>query len=182
MNQDIFYFLNNFALNSESLDTIFIFLADWLIWWVIFYVVVLFFLKKITLKLITKILIATLLAWLISKIIKYFYFSPRPFVLLDDVKMLFNHGLNDSFPSGHATFTFALAMAVSLFKSYKIGILLFISAILISLSRVIVGIHWPLDILAGSILGIVIPLIFWFLQKKRSESTKSIRSKNTGSK
>ncbi len=174
MNESIFYFLNNLALKSETLDILIIFLADWLIWWVIFFAAVLFFLKKVSFKLVLKILMATLLAWLISKLIKHFYFSPRPFVLLADVKTLFTHGLNDSFPSGHTTFTFALATAISIFSSWRIGLLFFIGATLIGLSRITVGIHWPLDILGGMILGVAISLIFYFLQKDKGGLTKSI--------
>ncbi|MEA2112479.1 MAG: phosphatase PAP2 family protein [Patescibacteria group bacterium] len=167
MNENIFYFFSNLVFRNEMVDMLIVFLADWLIWWMIFFVAVLFFLKKISFKIILKILTATLAAWLISKLIKHFYFSPRPFVLLTDIKTLFTHGLNDSFPSGHTTFAFALATAISLFSNWKTGLFFFVSAILIGLSRITVGIHWPLDILGGLVLGVIISSIFYFLQKTK---------------
>jgi undecaprenyl-diphosphatase len=165
MNSEIFYFFNNFALQNEWVDTFIIFLAIWLIWWLIFGVIVLFFLKKIKLKSITKIFTITLIAWGLSKVIKIFCFSPRPFIELTDVKTLLTHGLNDSFPSGHATFSFALATAIYFYTNHKIGLLFILGATLIGLSRIIVGIHWPFDILAGAVLGSGVSLIY-FLKNK----------------
>jgi len=166
MNTSLFYFLNNLAFQNEFFDTLVIFIADWLIWWLIFITIALFILKKISFKTISQIFIITLIAWLVAELIKHFYFSPRPFLVLTEVKLLFTHGLNDSFPSGHITLTFALATAISLFTNYKIGLLFFTGAFLIGLSRIIIGIHWPLDILAGALLGTIIVLIFHLFKTK----------------
>jgi len=182
MNESIFYFFNNLALKGEVLDTLIIFIAIWLIWWIITGVIVLFLLKKISLKSVINIFIVTLIAWGISKTIKHFYFSPRPFVELSNTKTLLTHGLNDSFPSSHTTFSFALATVVSIFTNYKIGILFFVSALLIGLSRIIVGIHWPLDILGGIIIGTTIPTIFYFIKMKGSKLTKLIYPKKNNPK
>ncbi len=170
MNQDIFHFFNNFAFQNELLDTLIIFFADWLIWWLVFIVIALFFLKKISFKSILRIFATAFLAWLVSKIIKHFYYSPRPFILLEDVKTLFTHGLNDSFPSGHTTFTSALAVATCFYASHKIGFWFFLGAILIGLSRIVVGIHWPFDILGGLILGILVATILFIANFKQKKS------------
>jgi len=167
MNQSILNFFNGLAFQNESFDILIIFIADWLIWWLAFAVFVLFFYKKISFKAVLQIFATAFLAWLVSKLIKYFYFNPRPFMVLENIKTLFTHGLNDSFPSGHATFAFALATAISLFINYKIGLIFFIGAILIGLSRVIAGIHWPFDILGGIILGISITFLLHFFLKKK---------------
>ncbi|MBZ5667066.1 MAG: phosphatase PAP2 family protein [Acidobacteriia bacterium] len=58
-----------------------------------------------------------------------------------------------SFPSDHAVLFFALATGVFL-VSWKAGLILYTHAILvISLSRVYLGVHYPSDILAGALLG-----------------------------
>jgi len=63
-----------------------------------------------------------------------------------------------SLPSGHAAFTFFIAtfFGLLLYKSgYKIltrG--LFIWAVFVSYSRLLIGVHWPLDILIGAVMGI----------------------------
>ncbi|MBU4536684.1 phosphatase PAP2 family protein [Patescibacteria group bacterium] len=152
MNEKIFTYLNNFALQNELFDTIIIFITDWLIWWMIFGAIVLLLLKKITPKQFLKIIFYPAIIWGIAKIIKYFYFSPRPFLELENAKLLIDHGANDSMPSGHSVLSSALATATYLYNK-KIGILFFLGAILIGLSRIIVGVHWPLDVLAGFLLG-----------------------------
>ncbi len=166
MHQSIFYFFNNLAFQNKFIDVLVIFIADWLIWWLVLAVVFLFILKKINLKNLLQIFAIAFIAWFMAELIKFFCFSPRPFLVLANVKPLFTHGLNDSFPSGHTTLAFALATAVTLFTNYKIGFLFFISALLVGLSRIVVGIHWPLDILVGAFLGITIVLIFYLFKIK----------------
>jgi len=65
--------------------------------------------------------------------------------------------LHMSFPSGHMTFLFALGMAIY-FHNKKAGYLLFAGGFLIGLARIFVGVHYPLDIFGGIILGILVGL------------------------
>jgi undecaprenyl-diphosphatase len=73
------------------------------------------------------------------------------------------------FFSGHASNSFALATFFSgLLKkhAYKGSWLLFLLAGLIALSRVYLGVHFPLDILCGSIFGIFSGYVFWKLSTR----------------
>ncbi|MBU4142796.1 phosphatase PAP2 family protein [Patescibacteria group bacterium] len=87
-----------------------------------------------------------------TEIIRWIWFRPRPFID-HAVSSLIIHENTGSFPSGHAAFFFALAGAVYFFNR-RAGQWLFAAAILISLARVFVGVHYPLDILAGALVGI----------------------------
>jgi undecaprenyl-diphosphatase len=89
---------------------------------------------------------------LITEIIRFFYYRPRPFLVLQ-IQPLINHDITGSFPSGHATAFFALALAIFYFNR-KWGWRCLILALLIGLARIFVGVHWPLDILAGAIIGL----------------------------
>ena len=60
-----------------------------------------------------------------------------------------------SFPSGHATVSFACATTLALAVP-RLSVPLYTLATLISFSRVYVGVHFPLDVLAGAALGIAI--------------------------
>lgn len=92
--------------------------------------------------------------FVVAEAIKYIFGRPRPFVVLDGVQQLFQHSASRSFPSGHASLAFAIAAAVSFYYP-KTSILFFLAAINVGVARVVVGVHWPSDILGGALVGIV---------------------------
>jgi undecaprenyl-diphosphatase len=81
----------------------------------------------------------------------------RPYLLIDELEVLlkrFSASKSWSFPSGHACSSFAAAFALR--KSFgKTGALFYIPAILISLSRMYIGVHYPSDIICGAIVGTI---------------------------
>ncbi len=85
--------------------------------------------------------------------------TKRPFML--GVFSLYEYGRYDSFPSGHSLVFAALAMTVWSFNRYW-GYFFFFLAFIIGIFRVIVGVHWPIDIIAGWVFGIVLG---WFITK-----------------
>lgn len=97
-------------------------------------------------------------AWLVAKMLKLLIHSPRPFASIPNVVSLFSE-TGYAFPSNHAAF-FA-AIAVSIFLSHKKAGYWFMSfALLIGLARILAGVHFPIDILGGFILGSVIAYFF----------------------
>jgi undecaprenyl-diphosphatase len=90
---------------------------------------------------------------IIVETIRFFYKRERPFSALDFTPLVSADAF-DSFPSGHTAFFFALAMAV-FFINKKAGAWLFGFSALVAVSRIFVGIHWPLDILVGVIIGVL---------------------------
>lgn len=98
-------------------------------------------------------LVAIGLAWWLSFLIKAITHIPRPYLRFpDEVKKLFDYGGFDSFPSGHATLFMALAVMVSLHHK-RVGYIFIFFALVISLARVASGVHFPIDILVGWIIG-----------------------------
>lgn len=101
---------------------------------------------------------------LIAEAIQFLFFRPRPFIELNLIPV-FNHGDMASFPSGHASLFFALAFAIFLFDK-KWGSLFLLGAVLMGIGRVAAGVHWPIDILAGALIGILSALLVnWSLAK-----------------
>ena len=89
----------------------------------------------------------------VAGLIRFFYHHPRPFVSLHLISLFPENSY--SFPSGHAIFYFALASGVYQVNK-RFGRILYGLAFLIGLARVAAGVHYPSDILAGAILGVLI--------------------------
>jgi membrane-associated phospholipid phosphatase len=63
-----------------------------------------------------------------------------------------------SFPSGHATTAFATALILAFWYPRQTGLFLGL-AVLVGLSRVVLGAHFPSDVMAGAVLGTGIALV-----------------------
>jgi undecaprenyl-diphosphatase len=74
---------------------------------------------------------------------------------------------SSSFPSGHAATAFAAAVAVALVYP-RLGRPLLALAVVIAVSRVYLGVHYVLDVAAGTLLGIAVGLAAgWFIRAVR---------------
>ena len=95
--------------------------------------------------------------------LKHLIARPRPFLTFEGIELLVSAPRTFSFPSGHTTASFAAAyMLACKLKPY--GAYFFLLAILMAFSRLYLLVHYPLDVLAGALLGILcakaIQLIF----------------------
>lgn len=105
-------------------------------------------------------------AWSMAQILKILFQNQRPLLNLDNIIPLLEKS-SFSFPSGHATFFMALATAIFL-EHKKMGYTFCFFALLIGLARIIAGVHFPVDILAGYSLGIIIAfLVSFFIKRKK---------------
>jgi len=90
--------------------------------------------------------------------------------LKDDVVLRVDRcGVGKSFTSSHATNTFAFAMMLTLLLRKKHRWVAPVSmawAFLISYAQVYVGVHFPLDIIGGMLLGMLISVILFYLSRK----------------
>lgn len=77
----------------------------------------------------------------------------RPYNILKNLNT-FNIILKDySFPSGHTSASFSIATTIAL-NMPKLSILVFFVALLIGISRIYLGVHYPTDVVAGLVLGV----------------------------
>src|SRR3989344_3756735 len=152
INNSIFYFLYSFAHQSALVDNLIVFFAVYFPYLVILLaLVLLFFYHGKTAKEVLLVFSSAGAAWLVAKIIKTLIHASRPFISLPDMNPLFFE-TGYAFPSGHATFFMALGVSI-FFYHKKAGYLFMLFALVIGLARVAAGVHFPLDILGGFILG-----------------------------
>lgn len=103
-------------------------------------------------------------AWCIAYVLKLIIHTPRPFTLFSQVSSLFPE-TGFAFPSGHATFFMAIGFAI-FFSHKKAGYIFIFLALLIGIARIMAGVHFPVDIFGGFILGTVTAYLVRFLYKK----------------
>jgi undecaprenyl-diphosphatase len=105
------------------------------------------------------------LTYFIVQVLKITIALPRPFLTLTEARDLLRYGANNSFPSAHAAI-FAALSASTFYMHRKLSILVGILALLIGFSRVYVGVHYPLDVIAGFAIGIVISWLVRYCFKR----------------
>lgn len=158
----IFVYIQRSVGKYSWLDDLLIFMAQYLIYTIPVLLIILWFWSVPVKKAVFKSLIAVVIAWLgLAKLVAVLVNRPRPAEAILNAKELLFHRPDTSFPSDHATMMFALALSLRLYGLKKLGNTLLVVAVLISISRVWVGVHFPFDVIAGAILGCFVAWIVW---------------------
>lgn len=92
-------------------------------------------------------------------------FRPRPWTIHPDILAIGHSFRDSSFPSSHMAFTTLLVMIVSYFER-RFVIFGIVIILLMWLSRVHNGMHYPTDVLIGTLMGLLYTLFWLFLMKK----------------
>jgi len=156
--------VNGLAKHYKWLDYVGVFCAVYLIWIMAAISLGLFFYIPKTVNRLKYLFVLVASgggAYFIGSVIGFTYGRARPFVSFEGLNQLiatsFSH---KSFPSSHATLAFALAMAVFMFNR-PLGIVMLVLAVLVAWGRVYVGVHYPMDVIAGAVLGVVASYLFY---------------------
>lgn len=173
----LLYFLNNLTGQSQIFDTLTVFFASYLQYFlIVIFLLLLYFSaypkrQKIYIFWVT--VVSIIVARLgITEIIRFFYHRPRPFFIYQLHTLISENGW--SFPSGHSAFFFAMAGTIYLYNK-KWGVGFFMAALIMNISRIVAGVHYPSDILGGMIVGILVAhIIFYFAEKRRVKETAKV--------
>ena len=172
----IFEFLYSLSNQSGPLDVLFVFLAKSLPWIITLWAIWLIFMKKdwgnnvsrwknrfqyLALGFISVVISRGIVANTLHAVMN----SPRPFAALN-LEPLVDHAAFGSFPSGHMSFLVPIVLLLFL-VSKRAGWWALVLTLLVGISRIIVGVHWPLDILGGIGVGIFSFLLVRLLFQKK---------------
>jgi undecaprenyl-diphosphatase len=156
INEQLFYFFNQFAGQGIFTDSLIMFVANVVPWILIFVTIYYFLFVRKSVRKTTMLACVVFTTFLTTHFLKWVIFRhPRPFVVLPHVVQLIHISAFDSFPSGHAAVFAALATGVYLYHR-RFGIIAIVSALLIGVARIAAGIHYPFDILTGYAIGFIV--------------------------
>ncbi|TAF63394.1 MAG: phosphatase PAP2 family protein [Cytophagales bacterium] len=185
LEQDTALFLLLNGLHHQYLDVLMVYISSTTLW-IPLYVALLYGLYKqlnnfkhwaiISLLIILSVLVADQIT---SSLMKPYFKRLRPShtTSLESKIHLVNQykGGKYGFASSHAANSFAIATFLYLLMGSRIGFGLFIWAFLVSYSRIYLGVHYPLDILFGSLVGIFsATLLFRFVPNKFLKKPQSL--------
>lgn len=175
LNLSLFHLINNLADKNQLLDKLMIFISKYVIYIFMALLLVEFilsilaknnYMKKITMSCTLIIALDMLLVFILGKV----HFVNRPFVF-NKVNLLYPHKLTSSFPSDHAVVTLCIALGIFKFNKPLGKILIFLSVV-VGFSRIYVGQHYPLDVIAGFILAIISTSLLNLIPKNFNKSHK----------
>ena len=167
-NQNLFIFINHHLSVPEAVP----------VWAVLTNLGDGFFLFPVTMVLFLRkpdqqkgVLIAMILLALSSHLLKEWFGAPRPAAVLghEELSVIGPLLKTDSFPSGHAATASLLAGLGVIYLRAGLSIFLFALMLLVDLSRIVVGAHWPVDVVCGIWLGFACAAAgCWIAGKKRA--------------
>ena len=159
MNTTIFNFFFSLSTNPFIAGSA-LFVSNILIYiLVILAIIISFFIRRDIFDVIL-LLSAGASSWIASYVIKNITHISRPFVELNLTPLFMESGF--SFPSSHVTAISAISVIIWSID-YRLGIVFFIFTIMVAVSRMVIGVHYPVDVIGGLILGVLIGLsVLWF--------------------
>lgn len=173
VDQNLFFFLNSKHLTWLD-QLMFLFSSDW--FWIPLYALFVFLLikryqKKSWLPIVF-IIAGVILSDQVSGAIKRTVQRPRPthdLTLQKEIHIVNNYtGGSYGFVSSHSANTFCIAIMLISFLYFRnlASALIILWAILVSYSRIYLGVHFPADILGGAILGLIVAISLIIIKKR----------------
>ena len=164
-NIQLFRLINDLGFHIPALNPVFIFIAEYFLYLLI--IVLIYYLFKDNGKhriMVLAAVVSCLIAVILGKITGQFHYNVQPFATLDNVNLLIEKEVNNSFPSDHTILSFTICMTLFLFDKRKFYFLFI--GLLVAVSRIWVGVHYPFDVLTSIVLSIVAALIVSTIFKK----------------
>jgi undecaprenyl-diphosphatase len=124
--------------------------------------------KPLLLKISLQLFLSLITSTIITNVLKYTINRPRPFITNSFIEKLSTGG-SPSFPSGHTADAFVMAVSVTLVsgKQLKYVLPVWIWALTVAYSRIVLGVHYPSDVIGSMLIGLACALFGrWFITKR----------------
>ncbi|MET4561077.1 undecaprenyl-diphosphatase [Lysinibacillus parviboronicapiens] len=174
INNQLFRTVNSLGKEYQHLNLPMIIIAEYTVFFLAIFVILLWFTKNKEHKIMLICgSIAFILAEIVGKLAGLLHFNHQPFAVLSNTNQLIEKAVDNSFPSDHTILFFSFCMTFWLFKKGTwFGWILL--AILVGVSRIWVGVHYPLDVFVGAVIGITCASIIYFTVPKLTVLTTTI--------
>lgn len=162
LNITLFRIINDLGKEHAYLNPLFVFLAEYSLYFLALAVVLFFFTRSGRNRMMVVCASLTfIVAEVVGKLVSNLHTNYQPFSVLNDVNKLIEKDINNSFPSDHTILFFSFCMTFWLFSKSSYRFLWLIVAVLVGISRVGVGVHYPADILVGALISVASSLIVY---------------------
>lgn len=160
--------INDLGIQNVSLDPIAIFMADYMIFVLALGMLVYWFTRTNKNRMmVIQGGVAFVIAEVLGKIAGTMYYHNQPFAELPHVNQLIAHAVDNAFPSDHSILFFSICFSFWLVRK-KEGWIWMIVAVVVGISRIMVGVHYPGDVLTGALIGICAAVFSYWLVPKLS--------------
>ena len=154
-----FYLNQQAVLGATSTTVVITFLASFLIWFMFVGLIILWFVDgRLKKEQAIHAFAAALLAWVIAQMLKSILPSVRPFLINGELPLTITFPFSNAFPSSHTAIAFSLAITLWLHNK-KVGIVYLVLAFLVAIGRVFANVHYILDVVIGSMIGIMVAVV-----------------------
>lgn len=175
VNVNLFRAVNDLGKEYPFLNPVMVFIAEYLLFFLVVGALGYWLTRNQSNKVMVLCgLLTVLFAEIIARIAGMIHSNHQPFAELANVNQLIEKTVDNSFPSDHTILFFSLCVTYWLFKRGW-GFLMIIVAIIVGISRIWVGVHYPADVFVGSIISILSAVMVYYVVPKQRITMKIIR-------
>ncbi|GED18245.1 undecaprenyl-diphosphatase [Aneurinibacillus migulanus] len=168
-NIDAFRLINDLGKQYPYLNPVIVFLAEYMLYFLCLSIVVYWFTRTNKNRMmVIQAVIAFILAEILGKMAGQFHSHYQPFAVLPHVNQLIEHDIDNSFPSDHTILFFSVCISFWLVRKKGEWLWLMLP-LCVAISRIWVGVHYPIDVITGALLGVISALfVYWLVPKLSS--------------
>lgn len=107
-----------------------------------------------------KVLLVPGISFILLSVFRNYINAPRPYEVYNIKPIINKDSKGKSFPSRHVFSVFVISMTLY-YISLPLGITLLVIGLIIGIVRVLGGVHFPRDVIAGALIGVLSGIIGW---------------------